>query len=85
MLGSQPKGRRSALVHTSEEHIALPPEPRCDESLWKHVYTGDPRRFDSPKGRLKVLDPRKTVTGKIVTMVGKPDADYHIQIKLDAG
>jgi len=34
----------------------ITPSAACDETLWNHVYAGDPRRFSSPKDRLHVLN-----------------------------
>jgi hypothetical protein len=58
---------------------------RCDETLWKHVYIGDRRRFDKPEDRLRVMDRCKTVTGTIIAAAGEYDGDFHLRLKLDPG
>lgn len=77
----------SAYAHPTTLRLATkPPAPQCDESIWKHVYVGGrPNQFATAKDRLKIIDPCKTITGRVVTMVSKPDGDIHIQIKLDPG
>lgn len=55
----------------------------CDESLWKHVFAGDPRQFKKPEDRLKVIDRCKTVRGTIVHMSGQGDGDIHIRLRPD--
>jgi len=76
----------SAYAHTSTVKISPILAPQCDESIWKHVYVGGrPNQFATAKDRLKIIDPCKTITGRVVTMVSKPDGDIHIQIKLDPG
>jgi hypothetical protein len=57
--------------------------PACDESLWDHVYPGDPRRFRTAKDRLQVLSPCIAVTGKIVSVASEADGDYHIRVSVD--
>ena len=57
--------------------------PRCDASLWHHVYTGDPTRFSTPQDRLKVITPCIAVTGTIFNFVLEPDGDYHIRVTVD--
>ena len=56
----------------------------CDESLWQHVYTGDPRRFSSPRDRLHVITPCMAVTGTVFSSQPEGDGDFHIRITLDA-
>jgi hypothetical protein len=74
------------LLLITVSSVAYGQRPRCDESLWRHVYIGgQPNRFETAKDRLKILDSCKTITGTIVSMVPKPDGDYHIQVKLDPG
>ncbi len=77
----------SAYAHPTTVKLATkPPAPQCDETLWKHVYVGGrANQFATAKDRLKIIDPCKTITGRMVTMVSKPDGDIHIQIKLDPG
>lgn len=48
---------------------------RCDESLWRHVY--------SPS-RLSVVDRCITVTGTIVSAAHEKDGDVHVRVRLDA-
>jgi hypothetical protein len=72
-------------VASAQEKAHPTPTPRCDESLWKQVFTGDSRRFDSSKSRLKIIDACITVTGNIVAMRPEEDGDIHILLRLDPG
>jgi hypothetical protein len=49
--------------------------PSCDTSLWNHVYH---------PGRLQVIKPCTTVTGRIAKRKAEPDGDVHIQLRLDS-
>jgi len=59
------------------------PSEACDETLWNHVYAGDPRRFSSPKDRLHVLNPCITVTGIIMHARPEKDGDFHVTVNVD--
>jgi len=71
-----------ARIETPKPKVT-PPPPQCDESLWKHIFPGDPRQFKKPEDRLRVIDRCKTVTGTIVWMKGEGDGDIHIRLLLD--
>ena len=58
--------------------------PTCDDSLWQHVYVGDPRKFHSAKDRLKVITPCMRVTGTIFNAVAEKDGDFHIRVTVDS-
>lgn len=73
----------SSVAYTQQK--AHPPAPRCDESLWKEVFTGDPRQFKKPQERLQIIERCKTVTGYIVAMRPESDGDLHILLSLDPG
>ncbi|HEY0763003.1 MAG TPA: hypothetical protein VGD61_11600 [Pyrinomonadaceae bacterium] len=64
----------TSYVHAKAIKLTLP--PRCDESLWDHVYIGDRRRFDKPEDRLHVIDRCKTVTGIIVFAQSEADGTF---------
>jgi hypothetical protein len=55
----------------------------CDETLWEHVYAGDPRRFSKAQDRLKVIQDCVTVTGSIESAKPEADGDVHIRLKVD--
>lgn len=57
--------------------------PKCDDSLWQHVYTGDPKKFSKPQDRLKVITPCRTVTGTVFNFLSEADGDFHIRIAVD--
>jgi hypothetical protein len=57
--------------------------PVCNEALWKHVYAGDPDRFQSPKDRLRIIEPCITVTGKIFSIKFEADGDRHVRVTVD--
>lgn len=57
--------------------------PTCDQTLWEHVYAGDPRRFEKPQDRLKVIKDCVTVSGTLISAKPEADGDYHITIDLD--
>jgi len=57
--------------------------PKCDESLWQHVYPGDPKRFSKPQDRLKVITPCIIVTGTIFNFISEPDGDFHVRVTVD--
>jgi hypothetical protein len=56
----------------------------CDESIWQHVYTGDPKKFSSPRDRLHVITPCLAVTGTVFNSKAEADGDFHIRITLDS-
>ena len=62
-----------------------PTQPVCDETLWQHVYTGDPRKFNKPEDRLRVIERCKVVTGTIFSIKPEKDGDFHIRLSLDPG
>ena len=76
-----------SISATKRPVVSVPPmlAPPCDESLWKHVYVGDRRRFKKVEDRLKVIDRCKTVTGTIVWANGEDDGDFHLRLRLDPG
>jgi hypothetical protein len=55
----------------------------CDQSLWSHVYKGDPRRFARPQDRLQVIQDCVSVTGTIKSARAEKDGDFHIRLQLD--
>jgi hypothetical protein len=61
----------------------ITPSEACDDTLWNHVYAGDPRRFSSPKDRLHVLNPCITVTGIIMHARPEKDGDFHVTVNVD--
>ena len=69
----------SAFIHESFQTYAQ----TCDESLWKHVFAGDPRQFRKPEDRLQVIDRCKTVRGTIVKIESETDGDSHIRLLPD--
>jgi len=75
----------SIQAQTKHHKVAVVTPATCDESLWKHVYIGDRRRFDKPQDRLQVIDRCKTVRGKIVSAGGEGDGDFHLRLILDKG
>ncbi len=76
--------KRNNKTSASVGKIVLTPV-RCDETLWRHVYIGDRRKFDTAEDRLKVIDRCKTVTGTIVYAAPEGDGDYHLRLRLDPG
>lgn len=52
----------------------------CDDGLWQHVYAG---RFQSPKDRLRVIQPCITVTGTIASASKETDGDFHVRLAVD--
>lgn len=50
------------------------PAPKCDATLWKHVY--------KPL-RLQVINKCKFVSGIVVIVRGEKDGDFHILLKPD--
>ena len=63
--------------------MAVGGAPKCDDSLWQHVYTGDPTKFSKPQDRLKVITPCIAVTGTIFNSASEKDGDYHVRVTLD--
>src|SRR5689334_22752078 len=68
--------RATPMAHTAG--------PVCDDSLWDHVYVGDPNKFASAKDRLKVMTPCMTVTGTIFNAAKEKDGDFHIRLAVDS-
>jgi len=54
--------------------ISQDPRPKCDASLWSHVYSPD---------RLQILAKCKHVTGTVMAVRTERDGDYHILLKPD--
>jgi hypothetical protein len=83
-----PKEKREAVAGILPPVATLGPESdvavmlsgACNVGLWKHVYRGDNA---TAKDRLVVIDPCRTVTGKIINAVAEDDGDWHIRLKLD--
>jgi hypothetical protein len=67
----------------SSVRSAPSPAPRCDQSLWAHVYAGEPLFFDKPQDRLKIIEPCVRVSGVIETASKEPDGDVRIRLRLD--
>lgn len=72
-----------ALTATAGPSISLatPGAPRCDSSLWDHIYHGT---FATARDRLKIINPCITIMGKLVHYRREGDGDYHIQVAVDA-
>src|SRR2546421_3667832 len=85
----RPRHRRPRPVPTATPGpVTTAPDstqPVCDESLWQHVYTGDPRKFTKPEDRLHVIERCKAVTGTIFSIKPEKDGDFHIRLTLDPG
>jgi hypothetical protein len=54
--------------------------PKCDNSLWAHVYHG---RFPGAQDRLQIIKPCIVVTGTIIVAIPEADGDFHIRVALD--
>jgi hypothetical protein len=61
-----------------------PATSQCDPTLWNHVYTGDPRRFSTPKDRLEVIQDCIAVAGTVQAAHSENDGDYHVTVDVDA-
>src|SRR5437879_1818435 len=60
-----PPPPQTATLAPAARIPSVTPGPHCDASLWAHVYTGDPRRFNSPKDRLQIIQECMTISGTI--------------------
>jgi len=80
---SKTTARKPAATAAPPPLIAGAAAPKCDVSLWQHVYTGDPTRFSKPQDRLKVITPCMVVTGTIFNVASEADGDYHIRVTVD--
>jgi hypothetical protein len=69
-------GIRSAESNAARTNAQIGNDPKCDPSLWDHVY--DP-------SRLKVIDQCKVVTGIIDELDENSDGDTHMLLRLDPG
>ena len=66
---------RSATV------FADPSVPKCDATLWKHVYHGP--TFATAQDRLKPIAACKTVTGTLHFVRYEDDGDAHLRLDVD--
>lgn len=88
---AKPAASRVVSVHrarpAANKVIAVAPPHAvsifCDQSLWSHVYAGDPRRFSRPQDRLQVIQDCVSVTGTIESARPEKDGDFHIRLRLD--
>src|SRR5260370_34574374 len=69
---------------TSSTMAFRPPQPagpRCDPTLWQHVFAGHPRRFSKPQDRPHVLKDCVEGTGVIDSAKPEADCDFHLRLR----
>jgi hypothetical protein len=82
---AKPKHRAHRVKPVASQPVApaIAASIFCDQSLWDHVYAGDPRRFSRPQDRLRVIQDCVSVTGTIEFARPEHDGDFHIRLRLD--
>ncbi len=77
-IGCIQTNERSSVAIRNPSQTGSQPEPTSSLCMnpepLKHVYNSS---------RLTVLDPCKTVSGTVVSMIKEPDGDTHIRFKVD--
>src|SRR3954465_11007307 len=83
MLGASCGNKKTTSAPPPPAMVAVAPAAaaaKCDDSLWDHVYTGDPKKFKTPQERLKVITACMSVTGTIFNSASEKDGDVHIRL-----